>query len=111
MSPAFGPSCLSPSLPLFGFIFHFQRLSIPPADGDHPAGDCGRKRRRDDEAGELTVSEISDNQLTVDEMQRVGRGRKASKSREGGKEESEGGHRSIKYIFTLLHNNKSCLTP
>lgn len=69
MSPAVGPSCLFPSLPLFGFIFPFQRLSIPPADGDHPAGDCGRKRRRDDEAGELTVSEISDNQLTVDEMQ------------------------------------------
>lgn len=89
MSPAIGPSCLSPSLPLFGFIFPFQRLSIPPADGDHPAGDCGRKRRRDDEAGELTVSEISDNQLTVDEMQRVGRGRKASKSREGGKERVE----------------------
>lgn len=89
MSPAVGPSCLSPSLPLLGFIFPFQRLSIPPADGDHPAGDCGRKRRRDDEAGELTVSEISDNQLTVDEMQRVGGGQKASKSREGGRERVE----------------------
>lgn len=39
--------------------------------------------------GELTVSEISDNQLTVDEMQRVGRRQEASKRRS----ETEGGGR------------------
>lgn len=73
-------------LPLFLYLALFFPFSVSPFHLLTEIIQLVRKRRRDDEAGELTVSEISDNQLTVDEMQRVGRGRKASKSREGGKE-------------------------
>lgn len=73
-------------LPLFLYLGLFFPFSVSPFHLLTEIIQLVRKRRRDDEAGELTVSEISDNQLTVDEMQRVGRGRKASKSREGEKE-------------------------